>query len=134
MLFFVQLFQGLPSYKRNGNPHIIFLWKGNSRVSPMQIPCKSHFSPILWNGLATALERYYNGLTAKAKRGQEREWKSRNTSLKKLFRTNPTPLHHHPLYSSKPQPLAAFSNICKPYINPTPTLHPNLNFSEIQVN
>ena len=27
----------------------------------MQIPCKSHFSPILRNGPETDLERYYNG-------------------------------------------------------------------------
>ncbi len=42
-----------------------------SRHFFLRIPCNAHFSSILWNGLATALERYYNGLTAKAKRGQK---------------------------------------------------------------
>ena len=32
-----------------------------SQASPMQVLCKSHFSPILRNGLGTDLERYYNG-------------------------------------------------------------------------
>ena len=42
-----------------------------SRHFFLRISCNAHFSSILWNGLATALERYYNGLTAKAKRGQK---------------------------------------------------------------
>ena len=33
----------------------------NSHVIPLQIPCKSHFSPIIWNGLRADLERIYNG-------------------------------------------------------------------------
>ena len=32
-----------------------------SQVIPMQIPCKSHFSPILRNGLTTDLKRRRNG-------------------------------------------------------------------------
>jgi len=56
------------------------------------------------------------------------------TVQKKLFRINPTPLHQHPMYSFNSQQLAAFLNIRKPYTNPTLTLHPNLNFPEIQVN
>ena len=32
-----------------------------SQASPMQVLCKSHFSPILRNGPETDLERYYNG-------------------------------------------------------------------------
>ena len=38
----------------------------NSQVIPLQIPCKSHFSPILRNGLTTVLQRFCNGLEAKA--------------------------------------------------------------------
>ena len=72
-------------------------------------------------------KRRING--GKSKRNVEN-----TSSEKKLFRENPTPLHQHPIYSSNPQQLAAFSNIRKPYTNPTSTLHPNLNFSEIQVN
>ena len=32
-----------------------------SQVIPLQIPCKSHFSPILRNGLTTDLQRTWNG-------------------------------------------------------------------------
>ena len=53
---------------------------------------------------------------------------------KKLFRENPTPLHWHLIYFIKSQQFAAISNMHKPYTNPTLTLHPNLKFSEFQVN
>jgi hypothetical protein len=35
----------------------------NSVAIPLQIRCKSHFSPILRNGLASSLVRLYNGGT-----------------------------------------------------------------------
>ena len=36
-----------------------------SQVIPLQIPCKSHFSPIIGNGLGTDLQRTWNGGEAK---------------------------------------------------------------------
>ena len=33
----------------------------NSQVIPLQIPCKSHFPPIIGNGLTTDLQRTWNG-------------------------------------------------------------------------
>ena len=33
----------------------------SSHVIPLQVLCKSHFSPILRNGLTTDLKRTYNG-------------------------------------------------------------------------
>ena len=51
----------------------------------LRIPCNAHFSSILWNGLATALERYYNGLTAKAKREQKEGIEIVKYELEKSF-------------------------------------------------
>ena len=47
---------------------VYFHLTSKSYVTPLQIPCKSHFSPILWNGLAPTLERTYSGGEAKDKR------------------------------------------------------------------
>ena len=48
----------------------------------MQIPCKSHFSPILRNGPETDLERYYNGgITEDQRKMYERIFLSKWSNL-----------------------------------------------------
>ena len=44
---------------------ILFCLYCKSQVIPLQIPCKSHFSPIIGNGLGTDLKRTWNGGEAK---------------------------------------------------------------------
>ena len=47
---------------------LIFLFPPVSYVIPLWFLCKSHFPPILRNGLETDLERTYNGLTTDLQR------------------------------------------------------------------
>ena len=58
------------------------------------------------------------------------EIKIRKNKFEKTFSNNPYTPTPHPLYSFECQQFIAFSNIRKPYINPTP----EPDFSEIQVN
>ena len=44
----------------------------DSHVPPKQVLCKSHFSPIIGNGLTTDLKRTYNGPTVMAETEQMR--------------------------------------------------------------
>ena len=55
----------------------------------MYLPCKSHFSPILRNGLATDLQRTWNGIKAEEKRiRSEPEVKSKKSQINHI---NPFP-------------------------------------------
>ena len=50
---------------------ILFCLYCNSQVIPMWFPCKSHFPPIIGNGLGTVLRRIYNGLGTEEKRRED---------------------------------------------------------------
>ena len=54
---------------------ILFCFYCKSQVIPLQIPCKSHFSPIIGNGLGTDLQRTWNG--GEAKGGHIGAWKQK---------------------------------------------------------
>ena len=59
----------------------------SSQATPYQSRCNSHFSPILWNGLASSLVRTYSEGRAKEKRSWS-EWEINSEKWKYRFRKN----------------------------------------------
>ena len=55
-----------------------------SQVIPLQIPCESHFPPIIGNGLTTDLQRTYNGLGTDLE-GRTKNEQNRKNKKEKLY-------------------------------------------------